>query len=351
MSAFITSISGEITELFSQQWDRWINRRIPRSQDITLNQRHLFIFPSRAGLSFLALLLVLLLVAINYQNNLIFGLVFLLATVFVIAIHLTFANLHGLSVKGLANDPVFLGDHAQLTLDIASNSRARFSIKIALRHKTSEDDNPSGLVHEPMTAFLESGSTCRSLIHAYPSNRGAFRPDRLLIETHYPLGLVRCWSWLDVAQITWVYPCPKKPNISPEQASLDEHNESVLRLSNIKSLGDDLHSFRAYQKGDPIRHIHWPSFARGDAPLVDIRADNVAEAQDIIDFDDYPNIDTETRLSWLCYRAVQAYEINRPFVLRLAGREIDSQAGDIKHSEALMALAQFPNKPVPTWDS
>lgn len=334
--------------MFAQPWDRWINRRIPRSQDITLNQRHLFIFPSRAGLSFLGLLLVLLLVAINYQNNLVFGLVFLLATVFVIAIHLTFANLHGLSIKGLANDPVFLGDHAQLTLGIASNSRARFSINIALRHKKSDT---SGLVHESMTAFLASGRTSRSSINAYPSNRGAFRPDRLLIETYYPLGLVRCWSWLDIAQTTWVYPCPQKPNIPPQQAALDEHNESVLRPSNIKSLGDDLYSFRAYQRGDPIRHVHWPSVARGDAPLVDIRADNVSETQHIIDFDDYPNIDTETRLSWLCYRVVQAYAINRPFVLRLPGREIDSQAGDIKHSEALMALAQFSNKPVPTWDS
>ena len=83
-------------------------------------------------MGFLALLLVLLLVAINYQNNLIYGLVFLLATIFVIAIHLTFANLSGLVVRGGANTPVFLGDRASIAIDVVAKKRPRLSIKFEL---------------------------------------------------------------------------------------------------------------------------------------------------------------------------------------------------------------------------
>src|SRR5690606_27975345 len=60
------------------RWQRWLARRIPRARAVTLDQRRIFIFPTPAGLAFLGLLALLLLVAINYQNNLAFALVFFL---------------------------------------------------------------------------------------------------------------------------------------------------------------------------------------------------------------------------------------------------------------------------------
>ena len=84
---------------FRAFWNDWLARRIPSQAILTLNQRCLFIFPSSAGLAFLVLQLLLLLVAINYQNNLIYALVFLFGTTLVVTIHLTFMNLHGLTLR------------------------------------------------------------------------------------------------------------------------------------------------------------------------------------------------------------------------------------------------------------
>ena len=62
----------------------------------------------------------MLLIAINYQNNLVYGLVFLFGTILVVTVHLTFANLYGLSVSGLANTPIFLGQEGQIRLHLAA---------------------------------------------------------------------------------------------------------------------------------------------------------------------------------------------------------------------------------------
>jgi len=71
----------------------WINRRIPPARVVTLDQKRIFIFPSRVGFFFGFCLLIMLMAAINYQNNMSYALTFLLATLFVIATLHTFANL------------------------------------------------------------------------------------------------------------------------------------------------------------------------------------------------------------------------------------------------------------------
>ena len=102
----------------TSRWNQWITRRIPRAAEITLNQRKLFIFPTHSGIALLALLLVLLLIAINYENNLVYALVFLLATVLVITIHITFANLHSMTISGGRNTPVFAGETGAVALKL-----------------------------------------------------------------------------------------------------------------------------------------------------------------------------------------------------------------------------------------
>ena len=94
---------------------RWVNRRIPPAREVTLDQRRIFIFPSRVGLFFAVCLFVMLLTAINFQNNLAYGLTFLLATLFVIATLHTYANLSGLTIRALRAQPAFPGQQSEFT--------------------------------------------------------------------------------------------------------------------------------------------------------------------------------------------------------------------------------------------
>ena len=86
-------------------FQQWVNRRIPPAREVTLDQRRIFIFPGKVGFFFGFCLLVMLVTAINFQNNLCYALTFLLATLFMVAILHTFANLSGLTIRALRAQP------------------------------------------------------------------------------------------------------------------------------------------------------------------------------------------------------------------------------------------------------
>ncbi|MGZ8143019.1 MAG: DUF58 domain-containing protein, partial [Methylosarcina sp.] len=66
---------------------------------VTLNHRRIFILPTARGMGFALLLLVLLLIAFVYNNNLVYLLTFWLASIFFISILHCFKSLAGLVVQ------------------------------------------------------------------------------------------------------------------------------------------------------------------------------------------------------------------------------------------------------------
>ena len=77
----------------------WFKRRAPISRDITLNLRNVYIFLSKERLLYAFLLIITFVAGINYANNLVLGLCFLLGSLLVVTIHYTFAQLAGLQIK------------------------------------------------------------------------------------------------------------------------------------------------------------------------------------------------------------------------------------------------------------
>ena len=74
-------------------YERWLSRRLPRSGRVVLNQKRIFIFPTGYGFFYLLVASLLFIGGINYENNLILALSFLLASLFLVAIlhtYLTF---------------------------------------------------------------------------------------------------------------------------------------------------------------------------------------------------------------------------------------------------------------------
>jgi len=313
-----------IRDWATARWNQWITKRIPRAAEVSLNQQKLFIFPTHSGFALLGLILVLLLIAINYENNLVYALVFLLATVLVITVHVTFANLHSLTISGGRNTPVFAGNAGAVAIKLWARSRTRYDISFIngdYRHLQAE-------IRPNELGALD--------INVKPYERGLFSLARLRVESDYPFGLVRCWSWVDISQPLWVYPKPlQPPPLARQDASGNDLQTSPAQM------GDDLYAFNAYRPGDPIKHIHWPSVARGAEPQVTVMADQLSDSSFTIDFDDYPGVDLETRLSWLCARVLSASDDNRHYSLVLPSGTLSSNSGDRHRDEALMMLAQF----------
>ena len=92
----------------------WFKRRAPVSRDITLNLRNVYIFLSKEGLLYAFLLIILFVAGINYANNLVLGLCFLLGSLLVVTIHYTFAHLAGLQIKLVDISDTQVGDKVQV---------------------------------------------------------------------------------------------------------------------------------------------------------------------------------------------------------------------------------------------
>ena len=79
---------------------------------IVLTHHRIFILPTQRGLGFVVLLILLLLIAFVYNNNLAYLLTFLIASVFFVTILHSFRSLSGLSVQAGLAKPVFAGHPA-----------------------------------------------------------------------------------------------------------------------------------------------------------------------------------------------------------------------------------------------
>lgn len=321
-----------------QRWQRWLNRRIPPAASVVLDQRRIFIFPSGTGFFFMLCLLVMLIAAINYQNNSAYALVFLLANLFVIAVLHTYANLSGLLLTAVGAEEAFPGERAALRLRLACrNRRGHCSLSVGWPEAAAERRRrlfvrPRMAVEQQLD--LQPGEERELRLHLPVARRGWFRPGRLRVESRYPLGLLRCWTWVQLDLRALVYPAPMK---SPEPAGSGA-GERCGRLVGGKG-DDEFAGLRAYRWGDSPRRIYWKGLARGQEELQSKEFAAVLADERWLDWDGFAPLGTEQRLSAMCYWVLELQRREREFGLRLPGRELAPGSGERHCRRALRALA------------
>jgi uncharacterized protein (DUF58 family) len=306
------------------RFDAWVRRRIPPARSVTLDQKRIFIFPSRVGLFFGLCLLVMLLAAINYQNNMAYALTFLLATLFIVATLHTYANLSGLTIRAVRARAAFPGQQSEFDVLIErSKRRDHFGLRLKWPASTEALVN---LVDEDRVSVQ---------LHAAVGERGWYSPGRLLVESTYPLGLLRCWTWIDLDLYALVYP---RPLPSPELPGLSSDQPDGAAVPVVGS--DDFYGFRDYRRGDSPRHIHWKGLARGQS-LQSKQYGAYAERSAWLDWDMFPGLGTEQRLSHLCHWTLVFAGRNEEYGLRLPGVVIEPDTGDHHRERVLQALALY----------
>jgi len=311
------------TRTFSNRFKRWLNRRIPPQQSITLNQRSIFIFPTRTGFVFSVLLLALLLAAINYENSLIFGLAFWLGSVFFVTIFHTFRNLSGISFELQKTGTGFVGEDIE------------FSIKVTRPENSKREGIQLGWPNEvKQWAELHENPSTTVQLFVNANQRGWLNPKRLLIETYYPLGLLRAWTWIDLNTKAIIYPKPLFHDHTYTNLGEDDNGQLTHLIGS-----DDFHDMRNYHPGDSPRHILWRSYARQDKLLVKQFA-AYADSHLILDWHQLEG-ETELRLSHLTGMALNAYKSDKEFGLKLPHIEIDPNTGKAHLDQILKELALY----------
>ena len=306
-------------------WQRWLVRRVPARREVTLDQKNLFILPSRAGLFYLLLVLSLLIGGINYENNLLFLTAFLLVSLLIIGILHTFGNLAGLTLRAGHSQAVFAGHDARFDLALRGGAKG-FHDSVVLQWADSN-------YHR---AAISAQNEKILPIHVPTSQRGWFYPGRLLVQSWYPLGLIRTWTRIDLGTRCLVYPKPLAAPALPESRGKNQQGDPLLADG-----GEDFTGFRRYQPGDPLRHVAWKAAAKG-GPLLSKQYGAYADSQTWLDWDSLSGVTNgETRLSMLCYWVLHLDAERIEYGLRLPDVEIQPTSGAEHRDKVLRELALF----------
>jgi uncharacterized protein (DUF58 family) len=345
----------------SGQWWQWLRRRhAPEAGTIVLGQRRIYILPTRQGLGFALALLVMLIGAINYNLSLGYLLVFLLAGMGLVCILHTFRNLAQLQVSAGTVSAVFAGDSALFELRLDNRSRLdrhALQARCDVRHPSGEL-SPGESIN-----FAIAGHARHTLrLPVATQQRGWLPLPQLVLETRYPLGLLRAWSYLRPAMQVLVYPAPATqllPWQHPECAATEQHSQRAVAASS-GSGAEDFTGLRPFRSGDAMAQIAWKQLARDDNLLSKQFSAATGAAHSAVIWLDWhalpAQLDTEARLSQLCARVLQAEGAGSRtggrsaarYGLRLPGCSIDPDHGAAHRAACLRALALYqPQAPSP----
>lgn len=304
---------------------RWATRRQSTSNlSIEIDRKRIFILPSRNGLIFGLVLLVMLMGSIHYSNSLAFLMTFLLAGLFGIAMWHTHRNLLGLTISKAVPGPVFYGDTAQLPLLIQNHS-GRPRIALTLQWQREE-----------LTIIdVEAESESTAILRITTRQRGWMKPGRFRLYTRFPLGLFQAWTWLEFDWSILVYP-------KPIDCQLPRHSTGTgnEKTANDVEGSEDFMGLRDYRHGDSLRHIAWKALAHNEQPLT--KQFSAGFQQELwLDWNDIEASDPELRLSKLCHQVLQANANQLEYGLRLPGESIPPNHGEAHKSRCLKMLALY----------
>jgi uncharacterized protein (DUF58 family) len=307
------------------RFSNWLASRLPPTDHLSLNQRNVYILPTRAGLMLGVTLLVLLVASINYQLNLGYLLTFLLAGCALVAMHVSHATLRGLTIHLVAPDACYAGTAARFVINIQNDSknRPRYGVSLAVQEVGHwvDTDVPAQASATVQLAFT-------------PQRRGLQHLPTLTAQTLFPLGTFRVWAlWRPAAQVL-VYPKPEShpPPLPTPSADGGKRQTGVLQQ---RGEPDGL---RAYRRGDSLKSIVWKKAAKtGDLVSRDhagLQSHTLWLTPQLTQISPL-----EAQLSRLCAWVLLAEQQGQRYGLRLAGHDIAPNNGPLHQQRCLQALA------------
>lgn len=285
----------------------------------------LYILPTRAGLLFITVLIVMLAGSINYGNNLGFLFTFLLASMAFISLLHTHRNLLGLTLRSASFRSVFAGDRMDMQLFLQGEGRERPGLCF--------DVNVDG-EHLPVCAPA-SGTVA---VPVPTADRGNHRVMSMTVSSSYPFGLFRTWTTLYPDLTYLVYPGSAGGEFTPSNDMDGADNPGAKEQDGV----DDFKGLRPYRPGDPMGRLSWKTFAQGKGLYTKEFSAHMGEAV-MITWDDIRSGQTEWKISRLCDMVLKAHDMNLSYGLSIPGVLIErGEPKDKAHRHrCLKALALY----------
>lgn len=313
----------DIRGSFKQKFRNWAFRRTVETGTVLLNQRRIYILPTRQFFGFAFVLVLMLLGDINYSLSLGYVLTFLLATTGGLSMLYAFRNMAQLEIHAGYVEPVFAGEQARFVFHF-NNPGALPRYQIHLHDDTGHEtvfDLPAQL-STPVELSLPT------------TRRGWMDSGRLTLYTRFPLGLFNAWTYIHFDVRALVYPKPAPSQALPVAASPDGNGKTTIR-------GDeDFAGLRNYVAGDAMPRIAWKALAREQG--LQVKEFSAQQGQQLwLDWSQLPDIAQERKLEVLTRWVLDADAQGLQYGLRLPDGEVMPQYGPSHRAECLRRLALF----------
>ena len=301
------------------------------------------------GWGFLGLMLCGFLMSVNFSNNLIFAMTFLLAGIALVGWWQTRSNLRGLELGDWRCDAVFARQQVVYRLPVNNPSTMkRYGLGLVAqesgdgkRSRSRKDHkyffttgNQSASLSEPEITLPARKQKEVVLMRTAPC-RGMLAGSHAALRSRFPLGLFDADLYVGALPECLVYPTPGGDQPLPDNARGQQ--------AHLQRESDNYTDMRRYAPGDPPSRIAWQALARFDELY--LKEFDGAEGKPALWFtwDAVQATGVEDKLSQLCRWVLQSHDKGREYGLDIPGIKIEPAIGEAHLRQCLSTLALYGN--------
>lgn len=308
------------TKLIKKIWQNWLSRRFQVKDTKQLAQRDVLVFFNREGYLYLILLIITFVAGINYGNNLVLALCFLLASILILSFYLAFKQLYGLTVTyevtelGQAEQPLTIKFHF---------TPQQNQIHLHLRTEYLKQAKKITVLNSPLVVEFQD----------IPQQRGQYFLPRFYFYSVYPFGIIKAWSLIYPQKQVWVAPKPLEFNL--KQFGFNQNQQDQQQGI------EDFSHLREFQQGDQLNRVAWQQLAKGRGLLVK-QFEEYEQQHQHFDYVHMPAHLHEEKLSQLMCLIEHAHAQHTGFSLSLPSKDLAFGQGEGHLVLAKLMLAQEP---------
>lgn len=228
----------------------WFNKQLKKrkhsAKTITLSHKNIYILPSKFGMAYLFVNLLVYILGINYQNNLVIMFSYLMLSFLLVNFIVAFINLYNLKIT--------------LSHNTAGYQHTGYQVQFHLCNRdgtTSLEIQGDNISHQFIDAVDDT--LYKLDLQVNVAKRGSHSLPRIKILSRYPFGLVTTWSYFISEVKTYIYPTPLAFSFHQvSQAELESESDSAKR----SLAGEHYQGVRPYVEGDKVNRISWKHYAK-----------------------------------------------------------------------------------------
>ena len=293
--------------------------------EFVIARKQLYILPTRIGWYYSLIIIALFAIAVKFDNQAAFMMLFLLVSIAMVAMLYTHNNIIGLGLSSQPSRSVFLGEIATFSICAHNQSQAA--------------RNAVWLVADGFHQLLELPPQGEKQVQLkLPTvKRGYLNCSPVTLTSHFPIGMFFCWTKrFTPGQRCLVY--PQALNLIPLPSS-GEHSSEQQNSASVQPTAEDYSGMKPYQAGDRLRDVHWPSFAKTQKLVTIQHESHSSSAVNLSWFSLPANLSVEDKLSQLCYWVVDAEKSSNRYQLEMPNHTVQYNQGLAHYHECLTVLA------------